>query len=268
MTAKAAYVLGIRQDARDYRQLAREIKNAFRREYFSDRGELTVRTQTAMVLALYFGLAPKNSRKKIAGELKKNIRDHGMHLTTGFVGTCYLCLVLSECGMDQEAYSLLLQEEYPGWLYEVNMGATTVWERWNSILPDGHISDTGMNSLNHYAYGVIAEWMYRCMCGLNPVEKNPGFRRAVIAPKPDRRLRFARCSYDSASGLYESGWEWKKEGILFQIRVPFDAKARFILPYSGKKAYLNGRRNPSLERTGKLLLEPGYYEIFLSAGRR
>lgn len=155
LTAKAAYVLGIRQDARDYRQLAREIKNAFRREYFSDRGELTVRTQTAMVLALYFGLAPKNSRKKIAGELKKNIRDHGMHLTTGFVGTCYLCLVLSECGMDQEAYSLLLQEEYPGWLYEVNMGATTVWERWNSILPDGHISDTGMNSLNHYAYGVI-----------------------------------------------------------------------------------------------------------------
>lgn len=110
--------------------------------------------------------------------------------------------------------------------------------------------------------------MYRCMCGLNPVEKNPGFRRAVIAPKPDRRLRFARCSYDSASGLYESGWEWKKEGILFQIRVPFDAKARFILPYSGQKAYLNGRRNSSLERTGKLLLEPGYYEIFLFAGRR
>ena len=74
--------------------------------------------------------------------------------------------------MDQEAYSLLLQEEYPGWLYEVNMGATTVWERWNSILPDGHISDTGMTVWNHYAYGVIAEWMYRCMCGLTPAEKD------------------------------------------------------------------------------------------------
>ena len=169
--------------------------------------------------------------------------------------------------MDQEAYSLLLQEEYPGWLYEVNMGATTVWERWNSIFPDGHISDTGMNSLNHYAYGVIAEWMYRCMCGLNPVEKGPGFKKAVIAPKPDRRLRFARCSYDSASGLYESSWEWKKKGIFFQIKVPFDAKARFILPYSGEKAYLNGKRNRCLEKTGKILLEAGEYEIYLSAGK-
>ena len=265
LAAKAAYVLGIRQDARNYRQLAREIKAAFRQKYFDSQGELTVQTQTAMVLALYFRLAPKSSRKKIAGELRKNIQDHGMHLTTGFVGTCYLCLALTQCGMDQEAYSLLLQEEYPSWLYEVNMGATTIWERWNSILPDGHISDTGMNSLNHYAYGVIAEWMYRCMCGLNPVEKNPGFRRSVIAPRPDRRLQYARCSYDSAVGLYESGWEWKKNGILFQVRIPFNAKARFILPFSGSRAYLNGRRNKKLERTGRVTLDPGCYEIFLGA---
>ena len=268
LTAKAAYVLGIRQDARAYRQLAKEIKAAFRQKYFDSKGDLTVKTQTAMVLALYFKLAPKSARKKIAGELKKNIRSHGMHLTTGFVGTCYLCLALSEMGMDQEAYSLLLQEEYPGWLYEVNMGATTVWERWNSILPDGHISDTGMNSLNHYAYGVIAEWMYRCMCGLNPAEKGPGFMRAVIAPKPDRRLGFARCSYDSARGLYESGWEWKKKGILFQVRVPFNTKAKFILPYRGKRIYLNGRRNRHLENKGKILLDPGSYEIFVGAGQK
>ena len=268
LTAKAAYVLGIRQDARAYRQLAKEIKAAFRRKYFDSKGDLMVKTQTAMVLALYFKLAPKSARKKIAGELKKNIRSHGMHLTTGFVGTCYLCLALSEMGMDQEAYSLLLQEEYPGWLYEVNMGATTVWERWNSILPDGHISDTGMNSLNHYAYGVIAEWMYRCMCGLNPAEKGPGFRRAVIAPKPDRRLGFARCSYDSARGLYESGWEWKKKGILFQVRVPFNTRAKFILPYRGKRIFLNGRRNRHLENKGKILLDPGSYEIFVEAGQK
>ena len=143
------------------------------------------------------------------------------------------------------------------------MGATTVWERWNSILPDGHISDTGMNSLNHYAYGVIAEGMYRCMCGLNPAEKGPGFMRAVIAPKPDRRLRFARCSYDSARGLYESGWEWKKKGILIQVRVPFNTRAKFILPYRGKKSYLNGRRSRHLENKGKVLLNPGSYISFL-----
>lgn len=268
LAAKAAYVLGIGQDVRSYRELAGEIKKAFRRKYFDSHGELQVKTQTAMVLALYFRLAPKNCRNRLAAELKKNIRTHGMHLTTGFVGTCYLCLALSDCGMDTEAYSLLLQEGYPGWLYEVNMGATTVWERWDSILPDGHISDTGMNSLNHYAYGVIAEWMYRRMCGLNPVEKSPGFRKAVIQPRPDWRLDFARCSYDSVSGFYESGWEWKKNGILFQVKVPFDAQAKFILPCQGGPVYVNKKRNRKLEKRGKVLLGPGSYEIFLADVRR
>ena len=115
-----------------------------------------------------------------------------MHLNTGFVGTAYLCQALTKAGLVKEAYTLLLQEDYPSWLYEVNMGATTVWERWNSVLPDGKISGTGMNSLNHYSYGSIEAWMYKKVCGLTATE--PGFKKAVIEPhtEPEAWKRFLR----------------------------------------------------------------------------
>src|SRR5690606_13965852 len=113
-----------------------------------------------------------------------------MHLTTGFVGTPYRCLVLSENGLNDAAYTLLLNEDFPSWLYAVKLGATTIWERWNSVLADGSISDTGMNSLNHYAYGSIAQWMYQYMCGINPVAEAPGYRRIKLAPKPNSKLSY------------------------------------------------------------------------------
>lgn len=261
LTAKAAMVLGIGSEAQSYRALARDIKKAFQKRFFTEDGALTVHTQTALVLALYFKLTPKEYRNRLREELRRNIRENGNHLTTGFVGTCYLCPVLSECGLDKEAYNLLLQEEYPGWLYEVNMGATTVWERWNSVLPDGSISDTGMNSLNHYAYGVIAEWLYRYMCGLNPTEIGGGFKRAVISPRPDKRLEYAECTYDSASGTYAVSWEWRGNSIYFQITVPFDARAKFVLPFPCGCVRVNGKRNEILEKKGRLVLPAGTYEI-------
>lgn len=111
------------------------------------------------------------------------------------------------------------------------MGATTIWERWNSVLPDGSMSDTGMNSLNHCASGSIAEWMYRDMCGLNPVESSPGFKRARIAPKPDKRLGFAKCEVMTAAGLYRSGWMYTDDGMLkVCVSIPFDAEATLELP--------------------------------------
>ena len=155
-----------------------------------------------------------------------------MHLTTGFCGTPCLCPVLSENGANADAYHLLLNDDYPSWLYEVGMGATTVWERWNSVLPDGSISGTGMNSLNHYAYGSIVEWMYRYMCGINPVEDAPGFRRAALRPMPDKSLSFAHASFRSPVGVYESGWEYEDEGkaIRYSFTVPFGAEAELLLP--------------------------------------
>jgi alpha-L-rhamnosidase len=110
------------------------------------------------------------------------------------------------------------------------MGATTVWERWNSVLPDGKISGTGMNSLNHYAYGSIANWMYRYMGGLNPAEDVPGYKKARIAPMPDRRIKSARVVRDTAAGRYEIAWEWTEGGAGYTICVPFDCQAVIALP--------------------------------------
>jgi alpha-L-rhamnosidase len=170
----------------------------------------------------------------VAHDLIERLNKDNTHLRTGFVGTPYLCRVLSNIGANDLAYTLLLNEDYPSWLYAVNLGATTIWERWNSLNPDGSISSTGMNSLNHYAYGSIVEWMYRDMCGLNPAVDAAGltgFRHARIAPKPDKSLQWARARYRSAAGWYESGWRIDETGLLtVDIVIPFNASAEVVLP--------------------------------------
>lgn len=150
--------------------------------------------------------------------------------------------MLSENGANDLAYTLLLNKDYPSWLYAVTMGATTIWERWNSVLPDGKISGTDMNSLNHYAYGSIVEWMYRNVAGINPVEDQPGFRHVRLAPQPDYRLKYAKVKLDSAAGLYESQWELTEDGQLtFKFVIPFNATATVELPDAAlENVLLNG----------------------------
>lgn len=229
--AKAARALGEKGDARAYGRLAEEVRAAVRMEYFSADGFCRPDTQTALVVALVFRLVPEEWRAQTVERLLEKLRERGMHLSTGFVGTPLLCRALSENGAHEAAVSLLLQEECPGWLYEVGMGATTVWERWNSVLPDGRLSDTGMNSLNHYAYGSVVEWMYHDLCGIRPSEEAPGFRKAILAPQPDRRLRTARARYDSPAGTWESGWKYiEDDTVAYTFRVPFDTQAAAFLP--------------------------------------
>lgn len=150
----------------------------------------------------------------------------------------------------------------------MNLGATTIWERWNSLNPDGSISSTGMNSLNHYAYGSIVEWMYRDMCGLNPSAGDggvTGFRHALIAPKPDRSLEWARARYRSAAGLYESGWRIDDAGLTIDITIPFNASARVVLPDARlDDIALNGRPLIEGEQIGEsveLTLGAGHHTI-------
>jgi len=138
------------------------------------------------------------------------------------------------------------------------MGATTVWERWNSVLPNGLVSDTGMNSMNHYAYGSVVEWMYRCMCGLNPVEECPGFKRARIAPYTDSRFDWVKGEYDSAAGRYECGWKQIDGGIAYEVTVPFDCEAEFVCECAGAWT-LNGEE--AEVQDGIIRLLPGKYEI-------
>lgn len=261
LTAKAAEVLGYTEDAKFYTNLANEVRCAMQKEYFTATGRLAIETQTAMVLALHFHIVPEEFKERLKKDLKVKLEKDKVHLTTGFVGTAYLCLALAEHGLEDYAYSLLLNEDYPSWLYEVNMGATTVWERWNSVLEDGSISSTGMNSLNHYAYGAIVEWMYRYMGGINPIDEYPGFKKFVIKPYADSRFGWANVVYKSTYGNIESAWEITEDSITYTVKVPFDTQAEFILRNAGTGVTINGVVSSELQDNKKITLEKGSYVI-------
>ena len=231
LASKAARVLGKKDDAEYYEKLSESVREAIIKEYLTPTGRLALTTQTAYLLALFMDIVPDEWREKTAYALKLKLKESNYHLRTGFIGTPFLCRVLSENGNNDIAYRLLLQEDFPGWLYEVKMGATTIWERWNSILPDGSISDTGMNSLNHYAYGSIIEWLYRNAAGIQPMESSPGFRRFRLAPQPSPRLGSLSAEYHSAAGLIKSSWAYLETGELeLNCTVPFGTVAEFIMP--------------------------------------
>ena len=191
-------------------------------------GRLVSETQTAMTLALHFGLAEDQFKSAIVNRLESNIAAHKTHLTTGFVGTPYLCLALSDNGKHDLAGKLLLQEENPGWLYEVKMGATTVWERWNSIQPDGSFNPANMNSLNHYAYGSIGYWLYTRLCGLRLIE--PGYKKFAIAPQFMKGITWTELSYESVYGEIKTAWRCEDGKISVDVTVPAGTTALLTLP--------------------------------------
>ena len=269
LTARAAAVLGKTKQAKDYDALAKEIKAAIQKEYFTATGRLAINTQTGLVLTLFMHLAPEAFRARIVNDLTARLRKDKAHLRTGFVGTPYLCRVLSNNGANELAYQLLLNEDYPSWLYAVNLGATTIWERWNSLQPDGLFSSVDMNSFNHYAYGSIVEWMYRDMCGLNPSSGDDlatGFRCTRITPKPDKSMQWAKASYRSAVGLFESGWAIEDDGKLtFEFTIPFNAEAQVVLPDAKVgEIFINGQKIKIGNQQAAdviLHLETGRYQI-------
>lgn len=220
------------ENAERYGSLAEEIRQAAKREYFTPSGRCAVDTQTGLTLALHFGICPDRevTKRQMQACLLQDLHE----IKGGFAGAPLLCQTLAENGMTGEAYDLLFRETFPSWLYEVNLGATTVWERWNSVLPDGTISPQGMNSLNHYAYGSVMEFVYAFAGGIRPLE--PGWRKALIAPCPDVRFGHVDCSYDSKAGRYACSWRIEENGDLaVKIRIPFGATARVILPEDPEK---------------------------------
>ena len=268
ITAKTAKILGQKEDADKYERLANEIKKAFIREYFTPAGKLAVDTMTAHVVAICFDLTPDFAKEKVKEGLLYLLRKSRYHLTTGFVGTPYLCRALSEVGLNDIAYHLLLEEGYPGWLYEVLMGATTIWERWNSVEPDGKISGTEMNSLNHYAYGSIVEWMYRYMAGISPNENYGGFKHFTIAPKPNYQIPEVECRLNSASGNIVSKTLIENGRVTISVEIPFDTSARLVLPDANTKEMeelLTNRTDiKKWEMQGNdanLILESGSYDF-------
>lgn len=227
LVADVARVLGKASDAEYFADLAERVKAAFNKEFVTPAGRIGPNTQTAYVLALHFDLLPEAMRPVAVERLVKEIRKGQYHLTTGFVGTPYLCHVLSRYGYTDVAYMLLNQESYPSWLYPVKQGATTIWERWDGIKPDGTLQDASMNSFNHYAYGAIGEWLYRVVAGIELDPAVPGYKRILIQPQPGGELTYASASLESMYGRIESAW--RLEGDEFQLAVTIPANTEAVV---------------------------------------
>ena len=233
LTAEAAEILGKADDAKRYGELSEHIKQGILNEYFTPNGRFAMDTQASYVVALKFGLWI--DRDRLIAQFRERLKKDGFRIRCGFVGAPMLCTVLGECGLSDLAYDFLLKEDFPSWLYCVNLGATTIWERWNSVGPDGTISPTGMNSLNHYSYGSVMEFVYGYAAGIRPAA--PGFRKAIIAPNPNYRLPNLECSFDSVAGKYVCNTKICSDGMLsVHIEIPFGCEAEVTLPRSGKAA--------------------------------
>jgi alpha-L-rhamnosidase len=233
--AKTAKILGNLSDYEEYLSIHDKIVKAFQDEFFTPSGRLAVRTQTAHVLVLMFNLVPDKYRARTIQTLIDLINENSGHLTTGFLGTPYICHVLSNNGKTKEAYSLLFKEDYPSWLYQVKKGATTVWEHWDGIKPDGSMWSADMNSFNHYAYGSIGSWLYREIAGLNVDPDMPGFKHIIIKPKPGGDLTYAEVEYLSAYGRIFASWSIRGGDMAVDIAVPPNTKAKIILPQASSE---------------------------------
>ena len=224
------------QEAKDY------IKSRFLDTDCNFKTEVLNTMQTPALFLLKNGIVEGEAKERIIARLRKNFEEHDNCLQTGFLGTSILMNTLSENGMTDIAYELLFQRKNPSWLYSVDNGATTMWERWNSYMKDKGMGPKGMNSFNHYAYGCVCEWMWKTMAGIASDSADPGFKHIIMKPVPDRRLGFVRASYKSAAGLIESEWRYEGDKWIWEFSIPKGAKASVSLPDgSPVKEYGEGR---------------------------
>jgi len=228
LVSEMAAAVGREGDARRYRELFESVREAFNEAYVSSDGRIRGDTQTAYVLALHMELLPEEKRAAAARRLVEHIEARGWHLSTGFLGTPHLLPVLTEAGRTDVAYRLLNQRTFPSWLYEVERGATTTWERWDSIKPDGSFNDPAMNSFNHYAYGAVGDWLYRYVAGISPEE--PGYRRILIRPRPGGGLDRARGELESPYGRILSEWRLRGGKLRMRVSIPPNTRAGVCVP--------------------------------------
>ena len=229
---RAANVLGKHADAQKYAELLDRIKQAFVENYVGDDGRVQGNTQCAYVLAIAYGLVDGELREQASRYLVEDIESRGWKLSTGFVGTKDLMLVLSEIGRSDVALRLLHQPEYPGWLFSISQGATSIWERWDGWTPERGFQDPGMNSFAHYSFGAVYGWMVENLGGIRSTE--PGFGRLVIEPTFDPALDNCRVLYDSIRGPIETEWTIVSGKRKYRVRIPANATATLRL--KGRRA--------------------------------
>lgn len=266
--ARTARILGYREDVQKYEELHDLILENFRKEFVTPNGRLAVETQTAHVLALMFGLVEEKDRKRTADSLARLLKENKNHLTTGFVGTPYLCHVLSANGHNELAYELLLHTDYPSWLYQITKGATTIWEHWDGIKEDGSFWSKDMNSFNHYAYGAVGDWLYRVVAGLDTDQEAPGYRRILIRPRPGKGLTFAKASLLSMYGEIETGWSLSEEGMSLAAEIPANTSAVVLLPGANpERVLVNGVSPGKQAGVGKIEQVEDAVRVEIGSGR-
>lgn len=254
------------EDSKYYSALYGQIKDIFNNEFVTPSGQLVSNTQTAYVLALQFDLLPDTKREQAVNRLVTNIREYGDHITTGFLGTPYINHVLTRFNKIDVAYELLLQDAYPSWLYPVRKGATTIWERWNGIKPDGSFQYASMNSFNHYAYGAIGDWMYKVIAGINP--EKPGYSEFVINPRPGGGLTSANGSLNTYYGLIRSKWNIENNQFNIEIEIPVNTSAKVYLPASSADQITEGGEKISGMKTIDLIeIKDDYVLLILGSGK-
>jgi alpha-L-rhamnosidase len=259
-----ARALGKPDAERHYLRIFERVKAAFQEAFLKPDGSLTVETQTAYLLALNFNLLPPQVRAQATEHLVETIRQRDWHLSTGFVGIKELnpCLTLN--GRSDVAYTLLLQEGYPGWLYPVRHGATTIWERWNGWTREEGFFDPLMNSFNHYSLGSVGEWLFRHVAGIDYDKDVPGFQHFHLCPYPDRRLPWASARYESHHGTIRSRWEWAGDELDWDITIPPNCTARVAVPAAAGTPVIIDNQHLEGESTGDRLcvrLGSGSYKV-------
>ena len=218
-----AEILGHEDDAASFATLAAHTRAAFDEHYVSDDGRVQSDCATVYALAITFGLLDEPQLSKAGQRLVELVEQNGYRIATGFAGTPYISDALTQTGHLDVAYMILLERDCPSWLYPVSMGATTIWERWDSMLPDGTINPGEMTSFNHYALGAVADWMHRVVGGLSPAE--PGYARVRIAPRPGGDLRWAATSLETPHGRVAVRWEITDDGLRLDVDVPEGVEA-------------------------------------------
>ncbi|QRM29203.1 alpha-L-rhamnosidase [Microvirga sp. VF16] len=239
LMSRIAHVLGRRTDEARFRSVFRAIQEAFQDKFIDADGRITGDTQTAYLLALYFGLLEGQRKQRAVQHLIRTIDEADGHLQTGFLGVKHLCPVLSDSGAHDRAYALLLKDTYPSWGFSIRHGATTIWERWDGWTPERGFQSPNMNSFNHYAYGAVGEWMFSRVGGIDYDETAPGFRRVRMRPVFNRTLGWCHAEYRSQIGPVISHWVYEGDQVKWNISVPANCSALITLPRGMRLIALN-----------------------------
>ncbi len=228
LTALAAQALGKDDDAKKYSELFEQIKAAFNKAYVSEDGKIKGNTQACYAMALAFDLLPAEKRQLAGKRLVDDIKAHDDRLTTGFSGTALLLPMLSATGHTNVAYQLLLSEKFPSWGFMIKQGATSLWENWDGVTPEKGFQDPRANSLAHYAFGAVGQWMFQNMAGIDTDEA--GFQKLLIRPEPGPGIDWIKASYHSLHGQIRSAWKRENGRLTFDITIPANSSATILLP--------------------------------------